>query len=165
LEFEGTYPLPEAQTDRFLLKIQMGYPDEAAELQLLADGPRHKLTLPEPVLGPAELSSSRALVKRVRVDESVRRYVLALLRATRTSPSLRLGASPRAGLMLLRAAQVQALLEGRAFVLPDDVKAVARPVLRHRLVLSTEAELDGLDADKVLHTALETVPVLAPAAS
>jgi MoxR-like ATPase len=161
LEFEGTYPLPEAQTDRFLLKITLGYPPESAELELLAHGPRHRMPPPPPVCDAAALAELRGIAVRVRVDESVRRYALSLLKATRSSASLKLGASPRAGLMMLAAARVAALIEGRAFVLPDDVKAVARPVLRHRLALSTEAELDGLDADKVLAGILDTVPVLA----
>ena len=163
LEFEGTYPLPEAQTDRFLLKIVLGYPTESAELELLARGPQHRgLTPPTGVLGRAGLLQVRQAVVRVRVDDSMRRYVLSLLRATRASPSLKLGASPRAGLMLLAAARAAALLEGRAYVVPDDIKDVVRPVLRHRLGLSTEAELDGLDTDRVLTSLLEAVTVLPP---
>ena len=163
LEFEGTYPLPEAQTDRFLLKIVMGYPSESDELELYARGARHGASIPRPVLSRDDLAETRALTARVRVDVAVRAYALALVRATRSSTSLRLGASPRAGLMLLRAAQVAAVAEGRTFTLPDDVKAVARPVLRHRLALSTEAELDGLDADRVLSGILDSVAVLKPA--
>jgi MoxR-like ATPase len=153
LEFEGTYPLPEAQTDRFLLKVRMGYPSDEAELLLLQGGARsasERLAATEPVVSRAQLHALRALRRRVRVDDTVQRYVLALLKATRVAGSLRLGASPRAGLMLLACAQAAALLEGRSFVLPDDVKDMARPVLRHRLALSAEAELDGLDADAVL---------------
>jgi MoxR-like ATPase len=164
LEFEGTYPLPEAQTDRFLLKVVMSYPPEAAELALLERGAAHRAALPAPVVTQADLRAVRALAAKVRVDDSVRKYVLSLLRATRSSPSLKLGASPRAGLMLLRAAQVAALFESRAYVLPDDVKALVRPVLRHRLALSTEAELDGLVADRVLDGILDSVPVLGNAA-
>jgi MoxR-like ATPase len=159
LEFEGTYPLPEAQTDRFLLKITLGYPPESAELELLARGPQLRGPQHKSVLDSAGLALVRRAAARVRVDESVRRYALALLRATRASPSLKLGASPRAGLMLLAAARVQGLAEGRAFVLPDDVKAMARPVLRHRLCLSTEAELDGIDADRVITSLLDSVAV------
>jgi MoxR-like ATPase len=160
LEFEGTYPLPEAQTDRFLLKITLGYPPESDELELLRRGPQHRVPM-KAVLKKDALHALRTDAKRVRVDDSVRKYALSLLRATRASTSLKLGASPRAGLMLLAAAQVESLIEGRSFVLPDDVKAVARPVLRHRLALSTEAELDGLDADRVLTSILDSVPVLA----
>jgi MoxR-like ATPase len=160
LEFEGTYPLPEAQTDRFLVKIVIGYPDAADELRLLELGPRHKAALPPPVLDATRLARLQGAVLDVVVDDSVRRYVLALLQATRRSTSLRLGASPRSGLMLVRAAQARALMQGRAFVLPDDVKAVCVAVMRHRLSLSTDAELDGLDVPGVLATILDTVPIL-----
>ncbi len=161
LEFEGTYPLPEAQTDRFLVKIVIGYPDADDELRLLALGPRHKAALPAPVLDAPRLARLQATVLAVAVDDSVRRYVLALLQATRRSTALRLGASPRSGLMLVRAAQARALMQGRAFVLPDDVKAVCVAVMRHRLSLSTDAELDGLDVPGVLQGLLDTVPILA----
>ena len=162
LEFEGTYPLPEAQTDRFLLKIVIGYPDADAELHLLSLGARHAVDLPTAVVAPQALSALQDTAANVRVDDSVRRYVLSLLQATRSSSSLRLGASPRAGLMLVRAAQARALMAGRAFVLPDDVKAVAVSVLRHRLSLSTDAELDGLDVERVVRVLLDTLPVLPP---
>jgi MoxR-like ATPase len=160
LEFEGTYPLPEAQTDRFLLKVVVGYPSADAELALLAGGARHRQPLPAAVLDREKLRSLQQTAANVRVDASVRRYVLSLLQGTRSSPSLRLGASPRAGLMLVRAAQARALMFGRAYVLPDDVKAVTVPVLRHRLALSTDAELDGLDVARVLQALLDKTPVL-----
>lgn len=160
LEFEGTYPLPEAQTDRFLLKIVIGYPAPEAELRLLELGARHTIALPAAVIEAEALSQAQDAAAAIRVDDSVRRYVLSLVQATRSSSSLRLGASPRAGLMLVRAAQAKALLAGRTFVLPDDVKAIAIPVLRHRLALSTDAELDGLDVVAVVTTLLDTLPVL-----
>lgn len=160
IEFEGTWPLPEAQTDRFLMKLVVGYPDADSELRLLELGPRHRAQLPTAVIDVATLQALQHTAAAVRVDDSVRRYVLALLQATRTSSSLRLGASPRAGLMLLAAAQAQALLQQRDFVLPDDVKAVATSVLRHRLTLSTDAELDGLDVVTVVQRLLASVPVL-----
>jgi MoxR-like ATPase len=160
LELEGTYPLPEAQTDRFFLKVLVGYPDADAELALLRTGARHKADLGRPLLGPADLAALRQVAARVRTDHNLLAYVLALLQASRTAPALRLGASPRAGLMLVRAAQVAALLDGRSFSLPDDVKMMARPVLRHRLLLSTEAQLDGLSTDGVLTGLLDRVPVL-----
>ena len=163
LEFEGTYPLPEAQTDRFLVKIVIGYPAPDDELRLLALGARHKADLPRAVLDLEALLRLQGLVHQIVVDDSVRRYVLSLLQGTRTSPSLRLGASPRSGLMLIRAAQARALLQGRAFVLPDDIKAVAIPVMRHRLTLSTDAELDGLDVVAVVKGLLDSLPVLPPA--
>ena len=160
LEFEGTYPLPEAQADRFLMKILVDYPTASAELELLGRGARHRDQLPPVVLTREDLGKLRAVVGQVRVDESVRRYVLALLQATRSSAALRLGASPRAGLMWLRVAQALALMEGRPFVLPDDVKAAALPVLRHRLMLSTDAELDGKSIPQILAGMLSTVPVV-----
>ena len=160
LEFEGTYPLPEAQTDRFLVKIVIGYPDADDELRLLALGARHKAALPAPVLDGQALARLQATVLDVVVDESVRRYVLALLQATRRSTALRLGASPRSGLMLIRAAQARALMQGRTVVLPDDVKAVCVAVMRHRLTLSTDAELDGLEVVAVLQGLLDAVPIL-----
>jgi MoxR-like ATPase len=164
LEFEGTYPLPEAQTDRFLVKVVVGYPSPDAELLLLAGGARHQQKLPAAVVDQAALRALQEKTQTVRVDESIRRYVLALLQGTRSSTALRLGASPRAGLMLVRAAQARALMQGRAYVLPDDVKAVTVPVLRHRLSLSTDAELDGLDVVRVLQGLLERTAVL-PASS
>ncbi len=160
LEFEGTYPLPEAQTDRFLVKIVIGYPAPDDELKLLALGARHKADLPTPVIDAPRLATLQALVARVVVDESLRRYVLALLTATRSSQALRLGASPRSGLMLIRAAQAHALMAGRAFTLPDDVKAVAVAVMRHRLALSTDAELDGRSTASVIQGLLDTTPIL-----
>ena len=161
LEFDGTYPLPEAQTDRFLKKIVVGYPPAAAELVLLQRGPRHQDDLPAAVVDEKRLLQLQQQVSTVRVDESLRRYVLALLTGTRTSTSLKLGASPRAGLMLVRAAQARALSLARSFVLPDDIKTVTVSVLRHRLALSTDAELDGLTVERVLGTLLERTPVLA----
>lgn len=160
LEFEGTYPLPEAQTDRFLLKVVISYPEAAAELQLLERGAGHRAELPRGVLSADGLARLQASTAAVRVDDAVRRYVLALLTATRTSTSLRLGASPRAGLMLLAAAQAQALLNGRQHVLPEDIKACAVQVMRHRLSLSTDAELDGLTVDGVILAILDSVPIL-----
>ena len=164
LEFEGTYPLPEAQTDRFLVKVVVGYPSADAELALLAGGARHQQTLPAAVVDRHALRTLQQQTQAVRVDDSIRRYVLALLQGTRSSTALRLGASPRAGLMLVRAAQARALMLGRAYVLPDDVKAITIPVLRHRLSLSTDAELDGLDVVRVLQGLLDRTAVL-PTAS
>ena len=160
IEFEGTWPLPEAQTDRFLMKLVVGYPDADSELRLLELGPRQSTQLPTAVIDVDTLQALQHTAANVRVDDSVRRYVLALLVATRTSTSLRLGASPRAGLMLVAAAQAQAVLQQRDFVIPDDVKAVAVSVLRHRLTLSTDAELDGLDVVTVVQRVLASVPVL-----
>jgi MoxR-like ATPase len=160
LEFEGTYPLPEAQTDRFLAKVVLGYPPPEAELALLAGGARHRLALPADIIDrEGLLRLQHDVVPRVVVDESMRAYVLALLTWTRESSALRLGASPRAGLMWLMAARARALLLGRGFVLPDDIKATAHGVLRHRLSLSTEAELDGRTMESVLSSMLAVVPL------
>jgi MoxR-like ATPase len=165
LEFEGTYPLPEAQTDRFLLKVVVDYPPPDAELSLLRGGGRHHRVSLEPVTSQQDLVFVQRAVGMVHVEESVLRYVLALVHNTRTSTALRLGASPRAGLMLVRAAQARALMTGRGFVLPDDVKTVAIAVLRHRLSLSTEAELDGLTLARVLEGLLDKTAVLPAEAS
>lgn len=157
LELEGTYPLPEAQLDRFLMRVRVGYPDAAAELSLLQRG----ATTPEvsQVLSADEVAGLQAAAAGVRCDESVARYALALVQATRASPRLKLGASPRAGLGLLAAAKARAALLGQAFVTPDHVKAVAPAVLAHRLTLKAEAEMDGLSSDDVVAALLEEVGV------
>jgi MoxR-like ATPase len=160
LELEGTYPLPEAQLDRFLMRVRVGYPDAEAELALLTRGPAQAALDAVPrVLTAEELLQLQAAAARVRCDESVSRYALALVRGTRESPKLKLGASPRAGLGLLAAAKARAALEGQAFVTPDHVKAVAPSVLNHRLVVKAEAEVDGVTADDVIAGLLEQVEV------
>ena len=162
LEFEGTYPLPEAQTDRFLLKVRMTYPPEEAELALLAEAGRRtqdRVEAVQEVISRETLVELRRHVGRVHIDDAVRGYTLRLLRSTRSADTLKLGASPRAGLMILAAARAHALMSGRSFVLPDDVKLIAAPVLRHRLALSTDAELDGLRIDDVVGELLERVPL------
>jgi MoxR-like ATPase len=160
LELEGTYPLPEAQLDRFLMRVRVGYPDAEAELALLTRGPAQAALDAVPrVLTTEELLELKAAAAKVRCDESVSRYALALVRGTRESPKLKLGASPRAGLGLLAAAKARAALEGQAFVTPDHVKAVAPSVLNHRLVVKAEAEVDGVTADDVIAGLLEQVEV------
>jgi MoxR-like ATPase len=158
LELEGTYPLPEAQLDRFLMRVRIGYPDEAAERALLAEPPRRPGATPA-VLEPGELEALRLAFAGVRCDASVAEYVLQLVRATRTHPRVKLGASPRAGQGLLAAARARAALERGAFVTPDHVKAVAASVLNHRLVLKAEAEVEGLTADDVIAALTAQVPV------
>jgi len=161
LELEGTYPLPEAQLDRFLTRVRVGYPDAAAELQLLTR-PRSAQAMLEAVprvLSLDELNALQAGAAQVRCDETVSRYALALVRATRENPKLKLGASPRAALGLLAAAKARAALEARPFVTPDDVKAVAPAVLNHRLVVKAEAEVDGVTADDVIAALLEQIEV------
>ena len=164
IEMEGTYPLPEAQRDRFMARISMGYPDTGAEMVMLAD---HAGADPLDALAPVSTATEvRALidmVRRVHVSDSVRQYVVDLVNATRRSPDLRLGASPRASLQLLRAAKAQASLSGRDYVLPDDVQRLAQHVLSHRLLLTAEAQIARRGTDGVVDSVLRSVPVPRPA--
>lgn len=165
LEFEGTYPLPEAQLDRFMMKIEVPYPEEAAELAVLtrysAGGNAHKAAdeLIEPVLTPGTLAALLDVVGRVHVEEGVVRYVQRLLAASRDSDALLLGAGTRSGLHLLVAARAWAALAGRDFVTPDDLKDLAGPVIAHRLILQADAQVDGLRAEDVLEDLLRRVEV------
>jgi len=161
LEMEGTYPLPEAQRDRFTARVSMGYPDPAAELAMLDDrATADPLVGLRPVADAALVRSLVAAVGRLHVSDAVRRYVVALVEATRRSPDLRLGASPRAGLQLLRSARAAAALDGRDHVLADDVQALAVPVLAHRLLLGGEAAVGRRTAEQVVEQLIDTVPVL-----
>ena len=165
VEYEGTYPLPEAQLDRFLLKLVVAYPTAEQEQQVLARhhagmDPHDLATLGVgPVANAADLAAARAMVDAVDVDDAVMAYIVAIGRASRDSPSLSLGASPRGAAMLLRAAKAWAWLAGKPFVTPDEVKAVAKPCLRHRVELRAEVELEGGTADGVLDGILASVPV------
>lgn len=163
IEYEGTYPLPEAQLDRFLAKIDVGYPssdDEAAVLRLAHRGVAPAtLSDVQAVTTPAELIDARAAVDATTVTDAIITYVVALVRRTRELPSVSLGASPRGAVHLLAAAKAAARLAGRDFVVPDDVVAVAPAVLRHRLQLRPEAELERYTADDAVATAVSTVPV------
>ncbi|MGH9086493.1 MAG: AAA family ATPase, partial [Acidimicrobiales bacterium] len=155
VEYEGTYPLPEAQLDRFLLKLQVTYPSADQERDILRrhdEGldPHDLSSIVRPVASAADLAAGRALVDEVRVEEPVLDYLVAIARATRESPSLSLGVSPRGTAMLLHAAKAWAWLVGRPYVTPDEVKAMARPALRHRIQLRPEVELEGVTADAVL---------------
>jgi MoxR-like ATPase len=164
VEYEGTYPLPEAQLDRFLLKLTVALPsrdEEFAVLRRHLDGfdPRDLAGAGlRPVAGATDLAAARAAVAVVTVAPEVAAYVVDLVRATRTSPSLRLGVSPRGAIALVSAARAWAWLSGRDYVSPDDVKALARPALRHRVSLRPEAELEGVTTDAVLEGILATVP-------
>jgi len=157
VEFEGTYPLPEAQVDRFMIRVALGYPSAEAEADMLADhaGGDRVLAL-EPVASASALVRAQDAVARVRAAEPLRAYVVAVLRRTREDPRTELGASPRAGLLLLRAAKARAALHGRDHALPDDVQALAPAVLTHRLVLAPEAA--GSGARGVVDDALAAVP-------
>ncbi len=165
VEYEGTYPLPEAQLDRFLLKVRMPLPERDDELAIVrrhADGfdPRNILGAGVGrVAGVAHLEAGAAAVAGVRVSDEVAGYIVDIARATRTSPSLNLGVSPRGATALLHSARAWAWLTGRDFVTPDDVKALAQATLAHRLSLRPEAELEGVEVDQVLTTALGSVAV------
>jgi len=165
VEYEGTYPLPEAQLDRFLLKLTLPLPQRADEIEVLARhaagfDPRDLVRAGiRPVAGADVLERARAEVARVQVAPEVLGYVVDLVRATRESPSLSLGVSPRGATALLATSRAWAWLSGRPYVTPDDVKALAHPTLRHRVQLRAEAELEGVTAESVLDTVLATVPV------
>ncbi|MCK6209114.1 AAA family ATPase [Georgenia sp. EYE_87] len=159
-EMEGTYPLPEAQRDRFMARISMGYPDPAAELRMLAShGSGSPLAALRPVTDAATIADLVRTVERLHTAPAVHQYVVDLVTATRTSRYLRLGASPRAGLQLLRAARAHAALAGRDHVLPDDVQHLLAPVLAHRVILTAEAELGGASAADVLSSIVAAVRV------
>lgn len=162
-EMEGTYPLPEAQRDRFMARIHMGYPDPQAELTMLnahsADDPLAQISA---IASAADVSTMVDSVGRVHAAESLSRYVVELVRATRVSPEVRLGASPRAALHLLRAARAAAALAERDYVLPDDVQRLAIPVISHRLILTTEAQLARRSPEQVMASIVASVPVPTP---
>ena len=174
IEHEGTYPLPEAQLDRFLMKLTVGYPDRSAELDMLelpsVSGSSHPDAGPEglpPLLGPADVLGFRARAASIRVAPAIKEYAVDLVRSTRDparygldlSPLLELGASPRATIALVRAARGHALLSGRDYVTPHDVKSLARDVLRHRIIVSYEADAEGLGADDILGRILDHLQV------
>ena len=164
VEHEGTYPLPEAQLDRFLLKTVMGYPSHEAELAMLASheggfDPEQVTVLVAPLIGEAEVRALRALVDRVRVAPEIQGYIAAITRGTRGDPSISLGASPRATVALMRAARAGAVLEGRDYVVPDDVKGRVRSVLRHRITLAPELEVEGRTVDEVVDMVVSRIKV------
>jgi MoxR-like ATPase len=160
IEYEGTYPLPEAQLDRFTMRLSLGYPPLADEARMLAEQTSEPpLDTLGAVCSQAEILAVIEEAKAVFVEESVNRYVVALLRHTRADARLYLGASPRAGIALLRVAKARALSDGRSFVSPDDVKAVAEPVLSHRLILAPEARSAGLGAEDLVREAVDKTPV------
>ena len=160
IEYEGTYPLPEAQLDRFAMRVELGYPPLADEAKML-DEQTHVPPLDslEPVAGGHDVIQLAAQAREVYVEDSLSKYVVALLRQTRADTRLYLGASPRSGIALLRVAKARALADGRDFLLHDDVKAVAAPVLSHRLILGPEARAAGLGGEAIVAEALEKTPV------
>jgi len=165
IEYEGTYPLPEAQVDRFLFKLVVGYPTAEQEQAVLARhdagmNPHDVASLGlHAVAGPEELNAARRAVTAIRVEPRVQAYIVAIARATRESPSLTLGVSPRGSTMLLHAAKAWAWLGGKEYVTPDEVKTIALPTLRHRVALRPEVELEGATADGVLNALLAATPV------
>lgn len=157
IDLEGTYPLPEAQLDRFLVRLVLGYPEEGAEVAMLKT---HDIQAPEPeaVLGPEEVERLQMLTRHVHAESEIHHYAVSLCRATRASGKVVLGASPRASLALLQASKAHAVLAGRVFVTPDDVQAVAIPVLAHRLVLVPDLEGDEEVRQAVVKEALTKIP-------
>ncbi len=176
IEHEGTYPLPEAQLDRFLMKLVVGYPAREAELSMLelpsvSEATRDNAEAPirdePPLYGPRDVSEFRALAASIRIAPAIKEYIVDLVRATRDpasyglqlAPLLELGASPRATIALVRAARGHALLAGRDFVTPHDVKVLARDIMRHRILVSYEADAEGLSPDDLLQRILDHIPV------
>jgi len=160
VEMEGTYPLPEAQRDRFMARISIGYPDRESELSMLdTHGSSSPLDDVKPVAHASDIRALVEAVREVHVSDSIRQYIIDLVNATRTSPELRLGASPRSALHLLRACRAFAALDGRDFVIPDDVQALAVPVLAHRLLPSAEAMVGRELPDQVLSGIIRRLPL------
>ncbi|MDR2136615.1 MAG: MoxR family ATPase [Treponema sp.] len=161
VEFEGTFPLPEAQTDRFLLSMDLGYPDREAEGRILESQRRlsHPVTDLKKVAEASEILGLQEAVTQIHVDAAVKGYILALVEATRQEPNLRVGISPRGSLALYRAGQALAAIRGRAFVTPEDIKELAPPVFRQRMLLSPEALVRGVTAGRIIASILDRVPV------
>lgn len=160
VELEGTFPLPEAQLDRFLMKVALGYPDEDSENEMLLRFERtDPLDTLESVVEPQDILRMQHEVRTVRVENSVRRYIVNVSRATRAHDDIMLGASPRATMALYRTCQARAAINGRDFVIPDDVKQMAPPVLTHRLVVNPQTRLRGRVPEDVIREIVDTVPV------
>lgn len=160
IELEGTFPLPEAQIDRFLMRVALGYPDREEERQILrrfrADNPLDRI---EPVVTADELQEAGAICREVYVHPALEDYLLDLVRASRSDPAISLGISPRGSLALHRTSQALAAIQGRSYVIPDDIKRLATPVLAHRLILSPDARLRGRSPQEVLGELMERIPV------
>jgi MoxR-like ATPase len=161
VEFEGTFPLPEAQKDRFLLSLNIGYPDQEAEMRMLESQRRlsHPVTDLGPVAAAEELGPLWEAVTKIHVDPLVGGYLLALVQASREEPNLRIGISPRGSLALYRASQAYAAIQGRDFVTPEDVKDMAMPVFRQRMLLSSEAAVRGIQGDRIIESILDRTPI------
>ena len=160
IEYEGTFPLPETELDRFIARLSLGYPDKAHETRMLeAQREVHPVDLLEPVVDEQGFTALQDAVRRVHVSDDVKEYVVAVAGATRSHPNLYLGASPRGSLALFRLAQAKAVLEDRGYALPDDVKALAYPALGHRVILGSAARIQGATAAEAIAEALEQTPV------
>jgi MoxR-like ATPase len=160
VEFHGTYPLPEAQLDRFAIRISMGYPSSENEIEILySQILRHPYELLEAVVTCQEILQVQAEVRNVRVERTVAEYLLKIVDRTRNDPRLRLGVSPRGALMLFRTSQARAFMQGREYVLPDDIRALAVPVLAHRLMLDTKARYGGVGGREIIEDAVANVAV------
>ena len=163
IEYEGTYPLPEAQLDRFMMKLTVGYPEHQEAKRLLNNVQNgfdaQVLRDVKPLLTPENVLNARAEVQGIRVEDTLLDYILHLLEATRNDPAVYLGASPRAGIAMLQAAKALAVMDGRDYCVPEDFKALAKHTLCHRLLLTPDAEIEGLTPEKVLDKLLSTVPV------
>jgi MoxR-like ATPase len=164
IEFEGTYPLPEAQLDRFLLKIRVTYPSAVEEAEILSQhergfNPQHLERTGLESIAPGALAAARGELDGVRVEPALRTYIISLVRRTRDWPAISLGGSPRAAVGILGVSRALAGMDGRDYLLPDDVKAAALPVLRHRILLKPEADLEGFTPDQVLMQVIESVEV------
>jgi len=160
IEYEGTFPLPEAQLDRFLLRLSMGYPTQDEEKMLLEKLRRkHPIDQLAPVTSPETVASLQQLIWEIHVDETLQNYIVHIVNATRESPELALGASPRASLSLFRASQALAAIRGRDFVIPEDVRTLLVPVLAHRLILTPDAELRGRTPSRIIEDILAKIPL------
>ena len=160
IEYEGTFPLPEAQLDRFVLRIQLGYVPPAQEVAILnAQQFHHPIDDLQQVISQTELVQLQEAVKAVYVDDSIKEYIVAIVSATRDHPNVYLGASPRGSLAIFKTAQARAAMDGRDFVIPDDVKALAEPALAHRLIISPAARMKNVNAEDVIAEILHAIPV------
>jgi MoxR-like ATPase len=160
IEHEGTYPLPEAELDRFLMRLRVGYPAPDAEVDVLSvHGLPGRIDEVEPVASAADIRKLIDIARAIHVADAIKTYIVDILNATRDHPQAYIGASPRAGLMLLRASRVLAAAEGREYVVPDDVKQLTVPVLAHRIITTSEAQLGGLSAEEIVHEAVKGTQV------
>lgn len=162
IEMEGTFPLPEAQLDRFLLKIIVSYPDTDEEKEVLRRIHYIEKFEISPVTSAEEILAIKAMLPKVRVSEELIDYIVRIVKKTREHPHVRLGGSPRASISLLLTSKANALIDGRSYVIPDDIKFVAKPVLRHRIILKPEAEFEGITTDQIIEDVLNEIPVPTP---